>query len=377
MAALAVSVLAPLGMSIATAAPASADQAWGPAPATDSAIPSYMSTTGGAGNDWFDKKWPGRSTAVGGGGEPLESSDAWLYPDFPIACNPTPGDTNHYKVYYVHAASQASTYDQAYVRKALRAASSVFAASAREKIGTVEPGGTPLREVHAPRWKTTAPGGAGNCYPEVTVVSVPDEVLTVGSGNGFWSPFRSGELDDYLLNQGIIVKDKDEKPVVLLQEWGSPQDAVGVTGVVANTVPDKSNPNNAGGTFKGTIYAEVEGDPTGDNEWATTAHTLAHEITHNLGGMSSSQSPNWYSGGHATDCYDVLCERAGNPDYHPVAACGATASYGLTEMRESKFYNRLDCQGDDYWSINGAPWTQTRWNGYNNSFLWANAGNEQ
>lgn len=367
MAALAISLLAPLGMSIATAAPASAD----------SEVPAYMTAPGGAGNEWYEKKWPSRSTAPGGGGLLLNSTDEWLYPDFPIACNPNPGDTNHYKVFYVHGASQPSTYDQSYVRKALRAASSVFAASALERISN-DGHGTPLNRLHAPRWETTAPGGAGNCYPKVTVLSVPDEVLTVGTGNGFWSPFRSTELNDHLASQGLI-GDVDQKTVVLLQKWGTPKDAVGVTtNVVSSTQPDKSNSNNRGGRLH-SIYAEVEGSPTGsrENEWTATAHTIAHEITHNLGGLNTL-SPNRTSDGHAKDCYDVLCERAGNADYFPVAECGATANYGLTEMRGSKFYNRLDCREDDYWTVyNRASWAQTRWNAYNNSFLWANAGNEQ
>ena len=298
------------------------------------------------------------------------SSDKWLYPNFPIACNPTPGDTNHYSVIWAYPSDTALNYNQPFVRDVLAAATSVFPASAREVINSK----SYLKSRHSPRWKTTTPNANGNCHPDVQHVAVPPSTLTVGTGSGYWHPYRANQLDDWLEDNGYI-GDPDEKVVVLVQQWGTPGGHKGITTSSSDSRPGRENYNNDGGD---SIYVNMEGygwGPGDVNEWADPAHSLAHEITHNLGAFVDG-STHEVDGNHASDCADILCERT-DPPYYAAPGCGLVGT-GLTlpALKQAKGYNRLDCGDDDYWDP-GLLGLAGMWNTFNNSFLWANSSFEQ
>lgn len=326
----------------------------------DTTIPSFFKNDG-----WWLQQNPNADPIgpTGSGG----SSDKWIYPDFPIACNVTPGSNNQYKVYWVKPDDVALNYNTGFTRRVIAAASSGIVASAGERLG---PNGVSLKNSHSPKWKTIAPGPEGNCFPEVTQLSVPRSVLT-WSGGGYWTPYKTGQLDSYVAGLGLLPD--NVKAVFLLQEWGSPDGDDGMTTWSIDSQPGPENGNNDGGDG---IYVDMHayGWGAGDiNEWASPAHALMHEMTHNLGAfVSGAPHNNSQLPGHATDCYEVTCEWLNSHGETGVTTCGYVAGHTLNDMWEARQYNRLDCNRDDYWSNNGAAWTQTRWNTFNSSFLWAN-----
>ena len=91
-----------------------------------------------------------------------------------------------------------------------------------------------------------------------------------------------------------------------------------------------------------------------------SAHTAAHELMHNLGGVQRS-APHTTGYGHCIDEYDVMCywDDEGAPPMQEVCT-----PWGTFEMR-------YDCGNDDYFNPSPAPgsYLDTRWNTANNWFL--------
>ena len=90
------------------------------------------------------------------------------------------------------------------------------------------------------------------------------------------------------------------------------------------------------------------------------AHTAAHELMHNLGGVQDS-APNSSRGGHCIDEYDVMCYS--DYPYYPVMkySCGDRLTYE----------NLYDCGNNDYFNPAPPPgnYLASHWNTADNWFL--------
>ena len=88
---------------------------------------------------------------------------------------------------------------------------------------------------------------------------------------------------------------------------------------------------------------------------------VAHELVHTLGAVSSI-SPNASAHGHCLDGHDLMCY-SDAPNLKVTVSCPLTQSIFM-----------LDCNGDDYFSLNPAPgsYLSTHWNSANNIFLYDN-----
>ncbi len=90
-----------------------------------------------------------------------------------------------------------------------------------------------------------------------------------------------------------------------------------------------------------------------------TAHSVAHEHMHTLGGVQNS-APHASGGSHCVDEYDVMCysDTPNRP----------TLRYLCNDTTHE---NRFDCNHDDYYSTNPTAGTYlaTHWNTANSSFL--------
>jgi hypothetical protein len=88
---------------------------------------------------------------------------------------------------------------------------------------------------------------------------------------------------------------------------------------------------------------------------------VAHELVHTLGAVSSI-SPNASAHGHCLDGHDLMCY-SDAPNLNVTVNCPITQSIFT-----------LDCNGDDYFSLNPAPgsYLSTHWNSANNIFLYNN-----
>ena len=89
------------------------------------------------------------------------------------------------------------------------------------------------------------------------------------------------------------------------------------------------------------------------------AHTLAHELNHNLGGVQDS-APNSTQAGHCVDEKDVMCY-SDSPNFPPMQ----------NVCTDSLYENRLDCNHNDYYHPNppAGSYLATHWNTANNQFL--------
>lgn len=89
------------------------------------------------------------------------------------------------------------------------------------------------------------------------------------------------------------------------------------------------------------------------------AHTVAHELNHNLGGVQDS-APNSTQAGHCFDEKDVMCyfDSPNSPPMQNICT-------------DSLYENRLDCNHNDYYHPNppAGSYLATHWNTANNQFL--------
>jgi len=121
----------------------------------------------------------------------------------------------------------------------------------------------------------------------------------------------------------------------------------GIGGLWGDDSSDASNLNNFGPSYGRSDTAC----------WG--AHTAAHELNHNLGGVQNS-APHTSGGYHCVDEYDVMCY-SDTPNY-------PTMQYLCPNSAQE---NRLDCNHDDYYhpSPPAGSYLATYWNSANNQFL--------
>lgn len=119
---------------------------------------------------------------------------------------------------------------------------------------------------------------------------------------------------------------------------------------VQDTSPSQSNAIN-NGTQVAMIGATCFGYP----------QVVAHELVHTLGAVSSI-SPNASLHGHCLDGHDLMC-------YSDAPSLKVTVNCPIAESIFT-----LDCNGDDYFSLNPAPgsYLATHWNSADNIFLYNN-----
>lgn len=117
------------------------------------------------------------------------------------------------------------------------------------------------------------------------------------------------------------------------------------------TISDDDRPGPTNFNNQGPDYSRID-------TFCWGAHTLAHELMHNLGGVQLS-SPNASGGFHCTDERDVMCYS--DAPYYP------TMRYLCPDSDE----NRFDCGDDDYYDATPAPgsYLDTHWNAINSRFL--------
>lgn len=128
--------------------------------------------------------------------------------------------------------------------------------------------------------------------------------------------------------------------------------------------------NTAGICGIGTMWWDDSALPSNDNNrgpsyaradrecWS--AHTAAHELMHNLGGVQRT-APNTTGYGHCIDEYDVMC--------YPDDARARPLRYDCKP--QSTYEYLYDCHNDDYFNPSPAPSTYlaSHWNTANNWFL--------
>lgn len=303
---------------------------------------------------WWDKVNPAATQTDG----------QYLWAQFPVACNAGPNSTPSVHVLWLHPDSVASNFTSrdVNVRNAIRAAGSMYSASARRFVASqADQQATSL----SPKWLTTS-----TCAITVTPVAVPAALFNSGTWDNW--PVR-----EWLHDQGY--NRADRKYVGLLQQvpggsftgfWRDHSDNY-ARGTVDPTI---ENPANYGSySFIATSNLAIGADGTAGSLSKSLAHgmSIAHELTHSLGALATgAPHENASNPGHPTDCNDILCY--GGEGAGETVVCGTAPSY------VNRPASRLDCNRDDYFTATGdegtleQAWSVTRWNTAHSSFLWGN-----
>ncbi|WP_343910330.1 hypothetical protein [Nocardioides aquiterrae] len=303
-------------------------------------------------------------------------TERWVYPDLPVACYQpaAAGGTSAsaWQVLWVRPSGERSTLAPklANARMALRAAGSVFPASAGRFFGS---DADLYRDSLSPRWVTT-----DDCRISVREVPAPADVYDRGP----WAT-SDGGLRDWLVAQGF--SEPNRKYVVLLQrtpryatgdnpESGWQPHAEDYAASLGDSDPSLDNAAN----YNSFLFVAVGGLPKRPDpamaDWY--GPTIAHEMAHALGALApGAPHANPSNPGHPSDCNDILCYGDGYPgERYDVGCGGVRAGSGLAA-------SRLDCNQDDYFSAAGGPpwapvaegaWTAQRWSISHSSFLYGN-----
>lgn len=135
--------------------------------------------------------------------------------------------------------------------------------------------------------------------------------------------------------------------------------AAGICGIGTMWWDDSAAPSNYNN--RGPSYARADRNPDRSPNWdCWDAHTAAHELMHNLGGVQRS-APNTTHYGHCIDEYDVMCywDDTRAPQMKEVCTPRGT------------FEDLYDCGNDDYFDPSPATgsYLDTKWNTADNWFL--------
>ena len=126
----------------------------------------------------------------------------------------------------------------------------------------------------------------------------------------------------------------------------------GIAQVYTDDRPGQENYNNGPSNIPGMVARVDSGC------WGTTNLVEAHELVHTLGSVQPG-APNATAQGHCSDEYDRMCY-ADAQGVNMRIVCSSTA-----------LENRLDCNGDDYFSVSprAGSWLAAHWNTANSGFL--------
>jgi hypothetical protein len=172
-----------------------------------------------------------------------------------------------------------------------------------------------------------------NCYPKITRLVVPDDVLPDYKDTFEW-----------IRRKGYVNKDRK---YLLFADTFSPTCGMGSRWL--DNSPDQGNWNN---TYYGHAYISRK----------CWNYAETHELFHMLGAVDAA-APNSTGHGHCTDEFDIMCyEDSAHSEMRQV--CGG------------EWDQLLDCNGDDYFNPSPAPgsYLATHWNTYNSRFLARGSG---
>lgn len=272
------------------------------------------------------------NTATFSGVGPPE--EKWTYPDYPIRCNDV-GTDPAWKVLWVHDGTNTLPNILPAVREGIARGMSIFGASAEDKFSS------PSGAAHAPRL-VTFQNSSGVCFASITPENVESKSL----------------LTDYyglateLTRRGY--NDPNRKYLVLVDE-----DNPGIAGM-SNLSGDSrlayDNNNNQGANFS-MVYGESA-------FWEERGATIAHEMSHNMGGVSSD-APHGREG-HTFEAYDLM--NTGRLD----------TTGTILNCANERYQVRADCSHDDYFGKQAqfasgarpAGYLATHWAVNDSRFMW-------
>ncbi len=138
--------------------------------------------------------------------------------------------------------------------------------------------------------------------------------------------------------------------------WADATVYCGIAQVYTDDRPGPENYNNGPSNIAGMVARVDSGC------WGSSNLIEAHELVHTLGSVQPG-APNATTQGHCSDEYDRMCYSDAQ-GVNMRIVCPSTA-----------YENRLDCNGDDYFSTSPAPgsWLATHWNTADSAFLAAGA----
>lgn len=289
------------------------------------AVPAFFGTSG-----WWNRPVPGSS----------DPDSRWMYASLPIACDDSAPAAKAFQTLWLYPSGSISTLDRRKVRRVLRAAASVFAASERRVIAGV----ADLLASRSPRFVTNS-----GCNPTVSEVPVPATYFASGDISDLWTWLRGQGYDD----PGRKYLELTQHPL-----------AAGPA--TTETYYDVNQPDPAHQAAN-TVSSQITIDASRPKfiDVSNLGAEVAHEMAHSLGAMGTDM-PHYNLasayGGHPTDCNDILCY-----GYGP-GTPGAT----FTDCPSNRDTYRLDCGHDDYFTKATGGWTLVRWNVENSTYLWGN-----
>ena len=177
---------------------------------------------------------------------------------------------------------------------------------------------------------------------------VHDAACTITVGNVVVPPGGNDDVNQTIAHLKQRGFDRVDRKYMLFVEANV---YCGIGDIAADDQPGPANASNSGPSFGRTDAA------------CWSAHAVAHEHMHNLGGVQLS-APNASGGHHCVDDNDVMCYRDQQARPAMKSVCRDAADEEL-----------FDCNNDDYFSANPAPgsYLATRWNAANSQFLFSSA----
>jgi hypothetical protein len=301
----------------------------------------------------------------------------------------------YFQAVWLYPSGSTNLFTQARIIKstewALKAASFDISASAYRTFSNEA---TEMSKSLAPRWVTTtgystsAAGITGDdqwgCDIWVKQQSMPASVYNAMSTDaGFDAALAWLRSNGYNApNRKYVVLMQNQTPTST--KWGGLTEEVDLSG--DNDEPGLDSQFNHPGVYNAQFsvinegFAGYLGDmytPGDINESTYSSDTIAHEMTHAMGGVLYS-APNAnlaHNPGHPTDCYDIMCYGNDEPSGVGTEYTSAGESYTKCDAWQSA---RLDCGKDDYFAPGSdtsgrAAWTLlTRWAVSSSPWLWGN-----
>lgn len=287
----------------------------------------------------------------------------WTYPTYELNGLPTGYTGKRIQVIVAtsNAASNVVNSNVQRFREYFRRAASVYAASTKRVFTSTGTSGTYLKtQDYTPRFVTKV-GGDGKNHVDWKFEQFDASFV------------ESRATDPTQVYQALRQRGYTDPNVVYLvmhlSDCFDPPPSSGrvcVGGYGPNSHSSDPNPAtndlNSGNRFL-SVYFPPSANPDSEGMIADMAYTIPHELTHTLGGPPMA-APN-YGDSHIVNNGNDLMQYA---EYDRASA--TEQANGNWPCATSKAEMRLDCQNNDYFSVDNPTWQTTRWNMARSDFLW-------